>query len=54
MEDKNQHLDTLSEIRSMMEKSTKFISLSGLSGIFAGIFALSAMLERKAEHIIAD
>lgn len=40
MEDKNQHLDTLSEIRSMMEKSTKFISLSGLSGIFAGIFAL--------------
>lgn len=40
MEEKNQHLDALSEIRSMMEKSTKFISLSGLSGIFAGIFAL--------------
>lgn len=40
METKNQHLDTLSEIRSLMEKSSKFISLSGLSGIFAGAFAL--------------
>ncbi|MBI1837476.1 MAG: hypothetical protein HYR91_09455 [Flavobacteriia bacterium] len=40
MTDKNQHLETLSEIRSLMEKSSKFISLSGLSGIFAGIFAL--------------
>ena len=40
MEDNNQHLDTLTEIRSLMEKSSRFISLSGLSGIFAGIFAL--------------
>lgn len=40
MEENKQHLDALSEIRSMMEKSTKFISLSGLSGVFAGIFAL--------------
>lgn len=29
-------------IRSMMERSTRFISLSGLSGVFAGIFALIA------------
>jgi ABC-type sugar transport system permease subunit len=35
-----QHLDDLSEIRSLMERSSKFISLSGLSGIFAGSFAL--------------
>ena len=34
------HLQTLSEIRSLMERSSRFISLSGLSGIFAGIFAL--------------
>ncbi len=34
------HLDTLHEIRDLMEKSTRFISLSGLSGVFAGIFAL--------------
>lgn len=44
MEEKNQHLDTLTEIRSLMEKSTKFISLSGLSGIVAGIFALIGAL----------
>jgi hypothetical protein len=30
----------LSTIRSLMERSTKFISLSGLSGIMAGIYAL--------------
>lgn len=31
----------LASIRSMMERSTKFISLSGLSGVLAGIFALA-------------
>ena len=35
------HLKDLSEIRSMMEKSSKFLSLSGLSGISAGIVALA-------------
>ncbi|TZF84778.1 hypothetical protein FW774_07300 [Pedobacter sp. BS3] len=30
----------LSSIRSLMERSAKFISLSGLSGIMAGIYAL--------------
>jgi predicted lysophospholipase L1 biosynthesis ABC-type transport system permease subunit len=42
MEEKsNEHyLDDLKEIRSMMEKSSRFISLSGLSGISAGIIAL--------------
>jgi hypothetical protein len=35
-----QHLDDLSEIRSLMERSSRFISLSGLSGVFAGSFAL--------------
>ena len=30
----------ITEIRSMMERSTKFLSLSGLSGIMAGIYAL--------------
>ncbi len=33
-------LETLHEIRQLMEKSSRFISLSGLSGVFAGIFAL--------------
>ena len=31
----------LSDIREMMEHSSRFISLSGLSGIFAGIYALA-------------
>ena len=30
----------LSEIRNMMEKASRFISLSGLSGIFAGLYAI--------------
>jgi hypothetical protein len=30
----------IGEIRSLMEKSSKFISLSGWAGIFAGVFAL--------------
>ncbi len=34
------YLSDLSEIRSMMEKSTRFISLSGLSGVFVGLVAL--------------
>ena len=40
MKDKNQYLDSIQEIRSMMERSSKFMSLSGLSGIGAGIAAL--------------
>ncbi|CAN5593504.1 hypothetical protein BH11BAC2_BH11BAC2_15400 [soil metagenome] len=40
METKETHLENLSEIRSLMERSSRFISLSGLSGIFAGFFAL--------------
>lgn len=30
----------LAEIKAMMERSTRFISLSGLSGVLAGIYAL--------------
>ncbi|SFB81620.1 hypothetical protein SAMN05421876_102382 [Kaistella jeonii] len=39
MESKNFH-DDLSHIRTMMERSSRFISLSGLSGVFAGMAAL--------------
>jgi hypothetical protein len=35
------YLKDISEIRTMMEKSSRFISLSGLSGVFAGIFAIA-------------
>jgi len=40
VENRNEHLETLSQIRSMMERSSRFISLSGLSGVAAGSFAL--------------
>ncbi|TAE19292.1 MAG: hypothetical protein EAZ95_02195 [Bacteroidetes bacterium] len=35
-----EHLETLAEIRNIMHRSTRFLSLSGLAGIFSGIFAL--------------
>lgn len=38
----NEHLENLKEIRSLMERSSKFLSLSGLSGIAAGSIALIA------------
>ncbi len=34
------YLAQLQEIQSMMQKSSKFLSLSGLSGILAGTYAL--------------
>lgn len=39
MEDTKLHED-LASIRNMMERSSKFISLSGMSGVMAGIYAL--------------
>ncbi len=36
----NDHLDTLADIRQLMERSSKFLSLSGLSGVSAGLAAL--------------
>lgn len=36
----NEALAELSSIRSLMERSAKFISLHGLSGVMAGIYAL--------------
>jgi hypothetical protein len=40
MDVQDQHLDALKDIRKMMQRSSRFISLSGLSGIAAGIWAL--------------
>ena len=38
--DSNKYLEDLSEIKNLMNKSSRFISLSGLSGILAGVYAL--------------
>jgi hypothetical protein len=40
MENNQRHLEALQDIRQMMKQSNRFLSLSGLSGIFAGIYAL--------------
>ncbi len=40
MENEKQQLEALKDIRKMMQESSKFLSLSGLSGVFAGIYAL--------------
>ena len=41
MDSQHQPLETLKDIRRMMERSSRFISLSGWSGISAGICALA-------------
>jgi hypothetical protein len=40
MDSKQQSLEDIQNIRNMMERSSRFISLSGLSGISAGVCAL--------------
>lgn len=40
MREQNQHLEALNDIRQLMQRSSRFISLSGLSGIAAGLWAL--------------
>lgn len=44
MEDKNKTAEELKTIRKIMEESTKFLSLSGLSGSFLGLFAIAGAI----------
>lgn len=41
MKTEQEYISDLKEIRSIMERSTKFMSLTGLSGIMAGVYALA-------------
>lgn len=41
MKETRDYIRDIAEIRSMMERSTKFLSLSGWAGIMAGIYALT-------------
>jgi hypothetical protein len=51
MDEHLQHLDTLKDIKRIMERSSRFISLSGLSGIAAGVCALTgAWLANNVIH----
>ena len=39
--EKTDYLKDITEIRAIMERSSRFISLSGLSGVMAGVYALA-------------
>jgi len=41
MKEEQDYINDLAEIRSMMERSSKFLSLSGLAGVMAGLYALA-------------
>jgi uncharacterized membrane protein YidH (DUF202 family) len=41
MKKEKDYIDDIAEIRSIMERSTKFLSLAGLAGVLAGIYALA-------------
>lgn len=41
MDDTKQQLEHLAEMRALMERSSRFLSLSGLSGVWAGLCALA-------------
>jgi len=43
MTETDKHLEHLSEIRALMERSVRFLSLSGLSGVWAGACALAGV-----------
>ena len=41
MKEQQDYIRDIAEMRSMMERSSKFLSLSGLAGVMAGIYALA-------------
>jgi predicted lysophospholipase L1 biosynthesis ABC-type transport system permease subunit len=53
MRKEQDYIEDIAEIRSMMERSSKFLSLSGWAGILAGIYALAgawiAFLVRRVQ-----
>ena len=49
--DKDKALESVFEIKELMEKSSKFISVSGIAAILAGIYAL-AISRHKLSHRI--
>ncbi len=45
--EKEKYLKDLNEIKNMMNRSSRFISLSGLSGVFAGCYAIIGAILAK-------
>jgi hypothetical protein len=44
MDQQQEQLDSIKAIRSMMERSSRFLSLSGLSGVIVGILAIVGVI----------
>ncbi len=51
MENKARYIQELAEIRHMMDRSSKFLSLTGWSGIMAGLYALIALYLFKRSYL---
>lgn len=57
---KEKHIEDLAEIKDIMKRSTRFTSLSGLTGIFSGLFALIAgviayqLVFRDSSYLVFD
>ncbi|MCU0377868.1 MAG: hypothetical protein MUC78_06365 [Bacteroidales bacterium] len=47
MSQPSQHLEDIKVIKRIMEESSRFLSLSGLSGVFAGLFAIAGTVVAK-------
>ncbi|MFO7573537.1 MAG: hypothetical protein R6W67_00065 [Bacteroidales bacterium] len=47
MNENNNHLDDIRTIRKIMEESTRFLSISGLSGVFMGLIAIAGAVIAK-------
>jgi len=55
MKEEQDYIQDINEMRSLMERSSKFLSLSGLAGIMAGIYALTgAFIAYKIFHFNPD
>ncbi|MET1260208.1 hypothetical protein ABV409_12735 [Flagellimonas sp. DF-77] len=59
--DSNKYIDDISEIKELMNRSSRFLSLSGLSGILAGIYALAGawgayvfLFPKTGEYLVLD
>lgn len=52
MSEIDRHLQDITEIRSMMERSSKMLSLSGLSGVSAGVVAIAGVLFAQWVHTL--
>jgi uncharacterized membrane protein YidH (DUF202 family) len=55
MKEEQDYIQDIAEMRSMMERSSRFLSLSGFAGIMAGIYALAgAFIAYEVFHFNPD